>query len=334
MSGADLRAGALPRITAGITCHNAAPTIARAVASACAQDWPELEIVIVDDGSTDGSAALLQALAARDRRIRLICQAENRGAASARNAILQSASGALIAFFDDDDVSHPERLRRQYQHLLAHEAQAANRLIACYASGLRRYDNGYDLAFAAIGSRDRPPRGEALIRYLLLFDREPGVFYGNGTPSCSLMARRHVFAAVGAFDETLQRQEDADWAIRLARLGGAFIGTPDCLIEQFVTRGPEKRAIVEHESLLRLIEKNADYLKSVGAYHYARGWAEIRYRHFNREPVLVLAALLRLMLRHPIRAGRHFAISARRRFIHERRMARRPDQGGKAGRVA
>lgn len=313
--------GSLPCITIGITCFNASATIARAVRSALAQDWTNTEIVIVDDGSSDGSRAILQELAAAEPRIRLVLHERNLGTSAARNSVLKAATGAFVAFFDDDDTSDPRRLSIQYARLAAYEAETGAKLIACYASGLRRYPNGYDMPFDAVGSRPAVPIGEAMARFLLVFDRRPGVFYGNGTPTCSLMARRSVFEFVGGFDEAMRRQEDADFAIRLALSGGHFIGTPERLIEQYVTSGAEKAARTEHDSFLALLRKNAEYLKRSGDYGYALRWAELRFRYFSRQPIHATIALLNLLSRFPRRASRHFVVSAARRYLHERRIA-------------
>lgn len=316
-------AGSRPRITIGITCFNAVATIARAVRSALAQDWPETEIVIVDDGSTDGSRELLQQLAASEPRLRLVLHDRNRGTAAARNSVLKAASGAFIAFFDDDDESDRQRLSIQHARLVTYEVETGATLVACYASGMRHYPNGYDMPFSAVGSQQGIPVGEVMARYLLLFDRKPGVFYGNGTPTCSLMARHSVFDVVGGFDEALRRQEDADFAIRLALCGAHFIGTPERLVEQYVSMGAEKAALVEHDSFAALLHKNADYLRASGDYEYALKWADLRFRHFNRQPIHAALALLRLLVRFPCRASRHFLTSATRRYAHERRMAAR-----------
>lgn len=311
----------VPLISIGITCYNASDTIARAVESAIGQDWSNFEIVIVDDGSVDDSLEIIRSLARSDKRIKVVPHGDNRGCASARNTILEEACGTFVVFFDDDDVSHPERIRRQYEHIVSYEQTTSSiTRVACYASGVRRYQNGYQMPLQAIGSRPKIPVGLALVDYLLAFVRVQGVFYGTGTPTCSLMARREVFAAVGGFDAAMRRQEDADFAVRLGLLGGHFIGTPEPLFVQYASPGSEKSARIEHESLMRLLHKNRQYLEEKGLFDYMLGWAEIRYRHFNREPIRAFIALARLCLRFPRRTCRHFAIAAIRRYRHERRI--------------
>lgn len=309
-----------PPITIGVTCYNAEATIGRALESASAQDWPHLDILVVDDCSTDGSRAVVRAHARRDPRIRLVEHACNQGCATARNTIVQEARGIFLAFFDDDDVSRPDRLRLQAAQIAAHERNTGAELVACYASGQRRYPNGYVMPFDAVGSRPRVPVGTEMVDFLLSARRKPGIFYGGGTPTCSLMARTAVFHKVGPFDATLRRQEDVDFAVRLGFLGGHFIGIEEPVLTQYFSHGNEKSAEHEHCSFLRLLEKNHDYLARNGDYAYMRGWAEVRFRHFSGRPVAAALALMPLLLRSPARLSKHFLRSASRRFLHERRM--------------
>jgi glycosyltransferase involved in cell wall biosynthesis len=313
-----MRAPALPLITVGITCFNAAATIERVLESALAQDWSNLEVVVVDDASTDNSLALLKEWEAKDGRIRIYRHRENQGCAAARNMIIRQAAGAFIAFFDDDDTSSPDRLRVQHERIVSYENESGAALVACYASGTRYYPNGYQMPIYAIGSRPVVPVGSVLADYLLAFVRQPDVFYGSGTPTCSLMARVETFGRIGGFDESFRRQEDADFAVRLAFEGGHFIGTPEPLLQQFATTGSEKSAWAEHESLRRLLNKNREYLRRKGLYDYMLGWSEIRFRHFNRQPFLALLALLQLGVLHPVRTVQHFIVSGTRRYRHER----------------
>lgn len=309
-----------PRITIGLTCFNAEKTIGRALQSAVSQDWPDLEVVVVDDASVDASWEIIEKYAESDPRIKALRHTLNSGAAAARNTILTEANGEFIAFFDDDDISRPDRLRVQYERIVSYEQATGATLVACYTSGTRFYPNGYEMPICAIGSRPVVPVGTVLADYLLAFTRRPGVYYGSGTPTCSMMARAATFARVGGFDEVMRRQEDADFAIRLALEGGHFIGTPEPLLQQYATTGSEKSARIEHESLRRLLDKNREYLQKQGLYDYMIGWSEIRFRHFNRQPLQALLALLRLGMRHPLRVVRHFLVSASRRYWHERKI--------------
>lgn len=107
------RAGADPLVSVITPVWNAQATLARTIASVRAQSLTDWEMLIVDDGSTDGSRALAGREAAGDARIRVLSLAENRGAAAARNLGIRAARGQLIAFLDADDLWRPEKLARQ-----------------------------------------------------------------------------------------------------------------------------------------------------------------------------------------------------------------------------
>jgi glycosyltransferase involved in cell wall biosynthesis len=88
------------------------------VASVQAQTWPDWEMVVVDDGSTDGTRDLLREVAGRDARLRLVEQPPA-GVAAAANVGMAAARGEFIARMDADDVAHPERLAAQVEFLTA-----------------------------------------------------------------------------------------------------------------------------------------------------------------------------------------------------------------------
>ena len=311
---------ALPRITIGITCFNAASTIERALDSAVGQDWSNYEVVVVDDGSTDGSREIIKRRAKADARIRVIEHSVNRGCAAARNTLVNDASGEFLAFFDDDDVSRSDRLRLQHDRIISYERNIGTRLLACYTTGRRIYPNGYVVPIRAVGSDGLPPIGTVMADYLLFNKRTPGVFYGAGTPTSSLMARTKIFRDLGGFDAALRRQEDVDFAIRLGFQGAHFIGIPEAVLDQYATTGTEKSALNEFESFLKLLEKNAVYLHATDSYQYMRLWTEMRYRHFAGQDFKALKVLVKLLIAYPVRTARHFSQSAIRRFHHEQRM--------------
>ena len=100
------------RVSVAIPAYNAAGTIEETLLSVRRQSYAALEIIVVDDGSTDGTAGIVQRHAVIDRRIRLIRQ-RNGGVSAARNTALAAATGALFATIDADDVWHPEKIARQ-----------------------------------------------------------------------------------------------------------------------------------------------------------------------------------------------------------------------------
>ena len=107
-----------PRVSVVTPVWNAARTLAETVASVRAQSYGNWEMLVVDDGSTDGSRALAEALAADDPRIQPLGWGETCGAAAARNAGIRAAAGRFIAFLDADDRWHPDKLARQLGYMV------------------------------------------------------------------------------------------------------------------------------------------------------------------------------------------------------------------------
>ena len=103
-----------PLVSLIIPCYNAKAYLAQALASAEDQSYPNLEIICVDDGSTDGTPELLSRFQSRSRREVKVIPQENRGVSAARNAGIRAASGTYLAFLDADD-----RLSRDFVRLLA-----------------------------------------------------------------------------------------------------------------------------------------------------------------------------------------------------------------------
>lgn len=125
--------------------YNAAATLQGAVLSVLSQTHDAWELIVVDDGSTDGTASMIDALAAADTRIHAVHLARNAGVAAARNAGIAAARGSHIAFLDSDDSWHPGKLACQLQHMANTGARV------CYAPYDRVTEDGRLL------SHVRPP---------------------------------------------------------------------------------------------------------------------------------------------------------------------------------
>lgn len=103
-------------ISVVMPCFNSAETLAESVASALGQTYGNLELVVVDDGSTDSSLALLQEIQAEDSRLTIIAQ-PNKGAGAARNRGISAAKGEFVAFLDADDTWTPDCLEKLHSGL-------------------------------------------------------------------------------------------------------------------------------------------------------------------------------------------------------------------------
>jgi len=117
---------AIPTISVLIAAHNAAPWLEEAVESALRQSHPPLEILIFNDASTDGTAALLERLAIQSPCVRSIQVSRNVGPSDARNALLAQAKGEWIALLDADDAWEPWRIEALGLHMRSHDIVSDN----------------------------------------------------------------------------------------------------------------------------------------------------------------------------------------------------------------
>lgn len=186
-----------------IPAYNAERFLERTLRSAAAQTHPTLEIIVVDDGSTDTTRDIAVKAAEADERIKVISVA-NGGVARARNTGIEHARGDYVAFLDADDLWHPTKIALQVAALEAAEPTWA----ACYA--LKRPIDADDFTWRPGSSRRR----SGYILAQLLFGR----FVGNGS---SLLVRRTAALNVGGFDPSYADAgiggcEDLDFELKLA----------------------------------------------------------------------------------------------------------------------
>lgn len=309
-----------PKITIGILCYNAQETISKAVESAFAQDYSNFEVIVVDDCSEDASVEQLKKYQ-KIKNFRLIQHSVNTGSGGARNTVVKTATGSIIVFFDDDDLSRKDRLKVQLQTLTKHEERLQTDRIACYASSQRVYSNGYQVTSYAIGSTgDEVPHGPAMALYLLAYEKRKGWYFGAGTPSSSLMIRKDFLLMVGGFDETLRRVEDVDLAIRLALADGHFVGSREILVERHMTQSNYKSAQQNLFFERQLVENFRDILSEKRLFYHAYQWPLLRYHHFRRNYFYFGLVLIGLFLHNPLKTSVHLLSTGPLRLVHERKM--------------
>jgi glycosyltransferase involved in cell wall biosynthesis len=198
-----MTAGAPPLVSVTIPVYNGERFLARALESVLGQDYAALDVTVVDDGSTDGSAAIAARYPVRCLR------RDNGGVAAARNTGIQVARGDLLAFLDQDDVWLPGKLSLQVAHLI------------------ERPQLGFVLARQRIVLEPGTARPAWLSAEMLAQDH---VGYFPGT----LLARRRVFAEVGLFHVAAPPAEGADWFARARDAGVAMAVLPHVLLEKHV----------------------------------------------------------------------------------------------------
>ncbi len=304
-------------VTLGVTAFNAVDTIERAVRSAAAQTWEELEIVVVDDASTDGTAQVLARLEAELPVVRVVRHERNLGVAAARNTVLAEAQGAFLAFFDDDDVSHSDRIAWQVARLQQHEQRfGTTRPVLCHTA---RIIVGPDAARSNVGAAGTDPLrpavgGQRLVQHLLQGRPLPDGSVGGGA-TCTQLGRVSTYRELGGFDPVFRRADDTELHVRLGAAGGGHIGVAAPLVEQHITAGPDKGVAADGAAELALLAKHRDLLPDVTAYAAGRRWIRARIAlHQGRrgEAVRHLAVAWTVQ---PIGVPRRLAWVARRSLV-------------------
>jgi glycosyltransferase involved in cell wall biosynthesis len=194
-----------PLVSVIIPTFNRAATVGRAIASVLEQTYRPLELIVVDDGSTDKTAEVLQAYGGAVTYIRQ----DNAGPSAARNHGLRESHGDLIGFLDSDDVWLAAKLERQ----VALMQRAGPEVPCCLCNALMRAPDGSERdSFAISWLRMPAPEG-------LWLNPAPVLATRFVLFSQAVLVRREPLVQCGGFDEKLWIMEDHDLALRLALRG-------------------------------------------------------------------------------------------------------------------
>ncbi len=185
------RPATMPKVSVIIPAYNAEPYLREAIESVRRQTHRNLEIIVVDDGSSDGTARI----AATFHDVVYVHQ-HNRGASSARNSGARLARGKYLAFLDADDVWHPCKLEHQLRALSEHPES-----VFCHTLLSRDPDSVKGVSSPALHYVLRPDLSATFLDPYLC-------------PS-SVMVLREAFESVGGFDESLPIAEDIDFFLRV-----------------------------------------------------------------------------------------------------------------------
>ncbi|HWB49855.1 MAG TPA: glycosyltransferase family A protein [Stellaceae bacterium] len=232
-----------PLVSVVVPVYNRAHLVGRAIASVLAQTYRNIEIIVVDDASTDALAAALAQTP--HPRLRRVVHPRNRGAAAARNTGVAAAAGDYVAFLDSDDVWYPRKLAVQVAAMQGQPLEVAGTVCA------------YACVKPGYPARNITPdwtAGTFFHRQLL------GCTCGPGT---TLLCRRAVFAAIGPYDEELRRLEDWDWLLRLAEAGRRLLSSSEVLAWVEVGPGGSRHAV--EAALRRIGERHGPTIAAQGA---------------------------------------------------------------------
>ncbi len=266
-----------------IPTYNSSQYLPEALESVLAQTVLPLEIIVVDDGSTDDTADRLHPY------LKLITYRfqTNSGVSAARNAGLQFAKGDYVAFLDADDVWHPRKLESQMRILTSHP----------------------DLGLLGTGKFDWPeaalPIVEAGLEDTITYVTWRQLVVKNYFTTSSVVARRDLLEQAGEFDCKMQGPEDRDLWLRLAELAPVANLNIPLVGYRAVPGSVSRQCIRVHESMLRLLrkldERNAwrsDHFLRKRAYSYVFYTSALNLKEAGR-PTDALGMVMRSLASYP-----------------------------------
>ena len=273
----------MPLVSVVVPSYNRAALLKRTLRAILAQQFTDLEVLVVDDGSTDDTGTIA---AAADPRVMVIRNQQPAGVSTARNRGIAAARGEWIAFCDDDDLWSPHKLIRQ---LKAAEQAGAD---WAYAGDVNVDEH------LRVLSGGPPPDPEAVVA---LMPRWNPLASGGS----NVLVRSRLLAAVGGFDPGLRRTEDWDLWIRIARTG-----PPAWVREPLVAyRFHGGNIVTDPEGMVeeaRCLAERYDIPVDLTAMHRRAAWAALR----NGRRLLALGYYARAVAGGDLRSLGRAAVAA------------------------
>ncbi|ELY85659.1 glycosyltransferase family 2 protein [Natrialba taiwanensis] len=254
-----------PRVSVVIPTYNRAGTLPTAIDSALEQTVEEIEVIVVDDGSTDDTPAVLASY--DDPRVQPVVHADNQGANVARNTGIDHARGEYIAFLDSDDEWRPEKLDRQLETLETRSEE----WVAAYCDTALELPETSDklrgLAAAVLSRSDAEPTregGEELIGEILADNVQPGA-------GSTLLVETEVARDIGGFDEELDRFQDPEFCLRILKEGKLAYVDDELVVREETGHPPAAVIKAADQQYLSRYEDEVDRFEAAGY--------DIRARH-------------------------------------------------------
>lgn len=259
----------LPLVSVVIPTYNRPKELAAALDSIANQTYPEIEVIVVNDGGKD----VVPVLQRFEKKLSLQYkyQEQNRGAGAARNAGMALARGTFIAFLDDDDIYRPEHLYTLVAELVANES-----IVAAYTDALQ----------VVVGCNG--DKGKVLskdVYYSVNYSADL-LLVRNYIPNLCLAFRREALHIAGVFDEEMNALEDWEWLIRLSRIG-PFRHIPITTAEYVVRQGSKSRNILTSPDIASLY----NHIYSIHASFASKPVQEAQKRYFQAMTGQVMEAV-------------------------------------------
>lgn len=230
----------MPAVSIIIPAYNARAFLADAIQSVLRQTCDDYELIVVDDGSADDTAAIASSFP----RVQCVRQ-DNAGVSAARNRGATKARGEFIAFLDADDIWHPDKLARQLAAMRAHPRVnlCRTRAIGCGIADTETFA-------AEFSGMTNGPAGSTVVEHFSDVFAQP--YFGPST----IMVRHAAFHSIGGFDTRLRIAEDVDFSLRILALHPELV----CINQRLVLKrdrpdGLSSDAPDGYSRLLRVYEQ-------------------------------------------------------------------------------
>ena len=274
-------------VTCGFTTFNSEKTIERALLSAIEQDYKNIELLIVDDNSSDLTIERIDSCLTKNKiKYRLIKHHSNLGVAEARNTLLKNARGKFLAFFDSDDISFKNRISKQVSLIKNFEVEFLGKdnymyySPICYSDREIYFKNNKKIYCKAISiNKEDYKFKEEIIGSLLLCNPFPKSSNSGSTATCMLCARKKTLDFLSGFVSSFRRYEDLDLAIRALMKNVPICNVDVPLVKQFYKASNYKKNEYRYE--LRLIYHHRDWLREKGMYRFSIYFSRFKRNFLN-----------------------------------------------------
>jgi glycosyltransferase involved in cell wall biosynthesis len=235
-----------PRVSVVLPAWNRAGSIRMAVESVLRQTFADFELLVVDDGSTDGTIEALAEI--DDSRLRCLANPRNMGPSAARNTGIRAAKAEWVAFQDSDDEWLPQKLAKQMEAL---GPAPDPDVVACYTGmailGQHKQTSGARTALTYVPSPEM---------HRVDGDLQEPLLAGSFISTQMLMARRSALLEINGFDETLPALVDWDCAIRLSRHGRFLFVDEPLVLQTFSDNSITRNRRKWLQARLAILEKH------------------------------------------------------------------------------
>lgn len=256
----------MPKVSVIIPAYNRAHCIQRAIQSVQSQTYKDLEIIVIDDGSTDNTGEIVKSIP--DDRIRYICCETNRGAGAARNEGMKTAKGSYIAFLDSDDEWLPEKLARQVESMDSKPSEIG--ICFCGAHIIKNGNTHNSVAYVPDRRWEHAAFKKFVMGHIMFL-----------TPT--ILFRRLCLEKSGLMVPEMRRNQDGEFLLRLlCHFGLAVIPEPYVVVHLVVSSS--KKVYGEINTALPYRLRHYEMIRSKLGY-----WPALRYKCLLRLNLLCAA---------------------------------------------